>query len=255
MPIQKTCELCGKLFKVPPSDSKQRFCSAECGNRSRRKVTEYTCKTCGETFTRKGSRKEGVKYCSEECRNIGMQNRTVKYCAVCGKPVERAKSLNEQGENVICSAECKSKFFSELYKGENHPRYNSIKKECAICGKIFDVPVSVDMNKNIHVCSRECRRIYEKKHPRSWEENHERQYWISQREKALERDNNTCQICGATENLEVHHKEKRRMFNGDYIKMHDIDNLLTVCHTCHLSIEPRKPIPTRQYRDNQPDSE
>jgi len=56
------------------------------------------------------------------------------------------------------------------------------------------------------------------------------------KKRCLDRDNHTCQICGATANLDVHHKD-----NGGYhIKGRETDNnisnLTTLCHRCHLKL-------------------
>lgn len=253
MPLIKICELCGKEFKVPPSDAKQRFCSSECGNKSRRVITEYICAVCGKTFTKKGKRSERIKYCSPECKAVGLQKRTVRYCAICGKEVIRAASLNT-AENVVCSKECGAKLRTKLYSGENHPRYNSIKKNCAICGKEFTVPYSADLYKNVRTCSWECRQEYEKQYPRKYKLNPIRQYLAEQKEIALKRDNYTCQKCGSKENLELHHIKKRRLFGGDYNAADNANNLITYCHTCHLSEEPRKLISESEYRANLSDN-
>lgn len=238
MPLIKTCEMCGKEFKVPPSDSKQRFCSAECGNKSRRVVTEYTCEVCGNSFTKRGKRQEGIKYCSNTCKFRGLENREVRHCAICGNEVIRAKSLNV-AENVTCSKECYSKLCSRLKSGKQHPNYHSIDKICPVCGKKYQVPQSVDDKGEGKTCSMECRRIFTKDHPQQWKSNAIRQHLQEQRKIAKQRDDNKCQNCGATQRLEVHHIRKRRLFDGDYMTADDASNLITYCHTCHLSLEPR----------------
>lgn len=52
----------------------------------------------------------------------------------------------------------------------------------------------------------------------------------------LERDNFKCQICGATNNLDIHHKD-----NGGYHLQgqqtnNELNNLITLCHRCHLKM-------------------
>ena len=51
------------------------------------------------------------------------------------------------------------------------------------------------------------------------------------RKYALKRDNYTCQECGATENLQVHHI-KAKKFHPELT--YDLDNLITLCKKCHL---------------------
>ena len=62
--------------------------------------------------------------------------------------------------------------------------------------------------------------------------------WKSMRKKALERDNNTCQICGANDRkLMVHHKDHKGR-NLPSLKMmnNDLSNLITLCYPCHTHI-------------------
>ena len=58
----------------------------------------------------------------------------------------------------------------------------------------------------------------------------------TQREKAKERDNYTCQFCdqkgpqaGGITPLQVHHKS----YNPDSCNLHDLENLITLCVHCH----------------------
>lgn len=56
------------------------------------------------------------------------------------------------------------------------------------------------------------------------------------REKALRRDNYTCQICGTKEaSLCVHHKDETgRNHKGEH--NNDMDNLISLCRSCHATI-------------------
>jgi len=54
--------------------------------------------------------------------------------------------------------------------------------------------------------------------------------WNSIRTQVLRRDNNTCQQCGSTEKLQVHHIvtwRTKKNFNK-------LTNLVTLCHKCHI---------------------
>lgn len=53
--------------------------------------------------------------------------------------------------------------------------------------------------------------------------------WRNIREGALERDGYQCVECGAEETLEVHHIEPTDEGGTD-----DLENLKTLCRTCHL---------------------
>jgi DEAD/DEAH box helicase domain-containing protein len=63
--------------------------------------------------------------------------------------------------------------------------------------------------------------------------------WIVQRNRARERDQFTCQVCGAVEmgrSHHVHHKVPFRTFPS-YLLANQLDNLITVCPSCHKRIE------------------
>ena len=47
------------------------------------------------------------------------------------------------------------------------------------------------------------------------------------RNHILERDNHICTICGSSQKLVIHHKDKNPLNNQD-------ENLITVCNICHL---------------------
>jgi 5-methylcytosine-specific restriction endonuclease McrA len=66
--------------------------------------------------------------------------------------------------------------------------------------------------------------------------------WNSARQEALDRDNHTCQDCGATENLHVHHIQRVRDFENPE-DAHFLENLITLCRLCHQKWEgiPLKP--------------
>lgn len=54
------------------------------------------------------------------------------------------------------------------------------------------------------------------------------------RQKTMERDNYTCQMCGKTHHevvLDVHHKDKTGRNKNEH--NHSPDNLITLCHNCH----------------------
>mgnify|MGYP006273224951 FL=1 len=71
--------------------------------------------------------------------------------------------------------------------------------------------------------------------------------WETQRRKALDRDDHECQHCGLTNDehlaqwdhgLHVHHRTKRRKFD-DYREANRLENLVSLCRSCHLEIENR----------------
>lgn len=75
--------------------------------------------------------------------------------------------------------------------------------------------------------------------------------WQRVRRRALVRDLYQCQKCGYRQNLEVHHVQRV----ADYPELaFDVDNLLTLCRTCHTEETNRElghtPDPARrEWRD------
>lgn len=56
------------------------------------------------------------------------------------------------------------------------------------------------------------------------------------RQRRLDLDNHTCQHCGATEKLVVHHNTRRESARRGADKQSTIDDLLTLCRACHLRL-------------------
>lgn len=69
------------------------------------------------------------------------------------------------------------------------------------------------------------------------------QEWQALRRQALERDRHLCQICLRKGKLTfantVHHIKPIRAFKGRKL---ELDNLLTVCPSCHNKIHREKPM-------------
>lgn len=59
-----------------------------------------------------------------------------------------------------------------------------------------------------------------------------RQLYPEERDTILARDGHTCQECGRTGALDIHHIRPRR-FGG----AHDPANLITLCRKCHIHAE------------------
>jgi hypothetical protein len=68
--------------------------------------------------------------------------------------------------------------------------------------------------------------------------------WPHQAKLARERDGHTCQVCGVHQfnpRLDVHHRRPRREFGEDYEAMNALDNLVSLCKSCHLRLERKAP--------------
>lgn len=74
--------------------------------------------------------------------------------------------------------------------------------------------------------------------------------WTKQRQKCLERDNYACRVCNKTKEEigrepAVHHIKPRSTFDGNW-KQNELENLITLCHSCHGKFEGK-------YQDACPD--
>lgn len=143
MPIDKTCDRCGKAFRVKPRDGAQRFCTRACkityeaefGRANARvDVVTLSCRHCGKPFTHKPAtiraheKRFGhpPRYCSRECGYAGRmadaEARNEFTCIHCGKtmPSGRKASGYIRKSRRLCSTECRSAFRRIKWR-ERHP--------------------------------------------------------------------------------------------------------------------------------------
>jgi hypothetical protein len=146
VPIQKTCEACGKAFQVKPSKASiARFCSKDCLYNHRK--IELVCKTCGKTFLTNKARGDS-KYCSPKCSSTSQQRRALRKCRTCGKEemVQLAFS-----KSPFCNKECMIKW----------QKRDQISKNCKTCSSEFKVP---RCRQEAKFCSQSCSATYNIKH-------------------------------------------------------------------------------------------
>lgn len=200
----KICNKCGKELPLTSfykdkskKDGYENSCK-ECRTKSKKKHT-IICEVCGKSFK---SRSKSSKYCSQECTNIG-KGRTITerkantwVCEVCGKEFTRAK-CKEKNENQHHF--CSHECSQLFHRGENHCNWN---------------PNLTDEDRSERQNS-----LYNK--------------WVCE---VLERDNYTCQCCGArngngkTIKFNVHHKDG---YHWCVERRVDITNGVTLCEDCH----------------------
>ena len=227
------CQTCDK----PLSGRHQKqFCSRHCAN-ARYLTGEYrTCQRCGKSFYLSPSlisrHKNG--FCSMRCSR-GLLVKTGK-CLQCGKPI-LYRSKREAAERKYCSLVC-------FRMADKRREITS----CSVCGKPISRPRSRILRSQYPVCSAACFviSITGENNP-GWTggtDSYRGPNWDQQRAVVRKRDNHTCQSCGKTkqnlqQQLDVHHIRPYRLFDGDHKAANQIDNLITLCHKCHLLIENR----------------
>jgi 5-methylcytosine-specific restriction endonuclease McrA len=115
-------------------------------------------------------------------------------CSNCGDEIEVQPIKLETQDNYFCDFGCYGDWLSETNFGEAHHQYKPNK------------PTS---------------RFYQTAK------------WRAARVEALDRDNHTCQGCGETNKLVVHHI----IPIADNGPKYDLDNLVTLCRPCHAKWE------------------
>lgn len=210
----KPCEICRSLFYL--NYSGRRFCSKECRLKSgwieKRKWHIYICEWCNKEFNSWESRQN--RFCSSQCRSeFGAQqpktrkNSTVyvtKICEYCSKKYKLTLAYTKLRKSRFCSEQCRSNKMSIEMQGENNPNWNGGTVDQSAYGP----------------------------------------NWERQKRKAKRRDNHTCQVCsyksGGNRFLDVHHIIPIKTFDGDYKSANKLDNLISLCRTCHAKVEKDK---------------
>lgn len=144
-------------------------------------------------------------------------------------------------ENPFCGFACYAAWQRIHRKGVG---LNRVQVTCATCGSpIEKVPSTV---KPHNFCDRACFAQWRASPAWGGENNpawlgghigYRGENWVRQRRAARGRDNDTCQRCGTTKpGLPVHHIRPFRLFS-DYRDANVLNNLITLCPTCHSSEE------------------
>jgi len=229
---------------------------------------EHECKNCGETFERYSS--QAGKCCSDECRYELRQgenhpnwvdNIVETECGYCGEDLEVEAWRYERTNNNFCDDECWGRWVSNNRSGEDSPTWEGglVEIECEVCGDTRRVKPSHE--EGARFCSRECKwekaatEMSSENNPR-WKGGYEPYYgpnWRRQRHRARERDDHACQACGATkeelgQEPDVHHINPFREFvdedgDVDYEAANDLDNLVSLCQSCHRQYEGLPVVP------------
>lgn len=226
------------------------------------------CDYCGAEFRNRRPDVENYdhNFCSDECekswRSENMEGdkhfnykRITVECETCGAEIERNPARLEKQDHQFCDQQCYGEWVS---KNQPPKRGKSVDVVCEWCGNEFSKQQAKAEKVDLHFCDRDCYMEWHKRNMRGennprWNGGTERYYgpnWHEQRRKARERDDHTCQLCGSEDtlgkNMHVHHKTPISEFksNGelDYESANDLENIITLCHNCHMRVEKHAPL-------------
>ena len=121
-----------------------------------------------------------------------------------------------------------------------------VSRPCAHCRKSVQVKDWYAEVVELHYCGDACRKMWISEQPdlqpKVGTPSHRRgANWAEQSDRARERDEYACRICGQSEEdlgrqLDVHHKIPYRNFKSN-VEANRLENLITVCPSCHAKIE------------------
>lgn len=196
----RTCPTCNVSF-ISSYKDRQWFCSRACYDQSRKIRIEKVCEYCSKSFIATTSHAAQRRFCSYSCSNKVMHgkenSKEVRTCEQCGEAFEEWSYRPTR----FCSMQCSGDWYSESHSGKNSVHWKGGKK--------------YDRGKN----------------------------WNRQRNQAKKRDGNSCQICGYKKkksikrDIDVHHIISYYTFCGDYKTANELNNLITLCRTCHFKVE------------------
>ena len=157
----------------------------------------HTCTVCYKVFQ---SQKKIQKTCSLFCRGKSGGSAPSKLICSCGRPA------GKKGRCRGCSLEAKRKSRRNFYYRHRERVLETMK------AKLAADPARARRDRQRRLEGR----------------------FNGLRRARLEKDNHTCQDCGAIELLVVHHIHKRDRNRRDYEST--IDDLLTLCRKCHIKL-------------------
>jgi 5-methylcytosine-specific restriction endonuclease McrA len=270
------CPVCGVEFIDYETNPLKKFCSHACYHISmangdynyvfeKKRKNRFVCAYCGNSVIGKTKRKKRNGetadniFCDIKCyQEFHKRKGKICICKHCEKQF-MPRFNTKRTTNEYCSNECMRRH-----------RLKDKVQICVICNQAF-IPFSEKgsgrtiISLNVLTCSDRCKEEYRKtvnaerkdkistaftgeKHP-NWIGGisfYRGENWRKQRRLARERDNYTCQMCGLTKSKikrifkrlpEVHHIIPYRKFGGDYEVANSLDNLITLCPSCHTKAD------------------
>lgn len=163
------------------------------------------CEMCSATYTPTGSQQKVCAACTPEFRRL----KNAAYL----REMRGRQGATPIGAIIQC-ADC----------GDDFPYSSGPQRRCTECQRKREVT-------RIHEALRRSPKFDEYK--RTARDNY---HFDGNRKKALERDNHTCQRCGATSDLHVHHRDGKGVTTAREDRNNGLDNLQTLCRSCHTAV-------------------
>jgi len=193
----------------------------------------HECPTCGrDDFKTVGGMKNHHAHIHGESI-AGVE----RECGFCGEEFRVNPAYVDRGDGRFCSKSCKGKALSDGSSSE---------VTCEWCGETFQACNARIERGDCRFCSSECYGDWQSENLVGednplWEGGPAPYYgsdWQQQRERALQRDNRECVICGDNGNVHVHHIRPFRKFGAEnHETANRLDNLVCLCADHHMKWE------------------
>lgn len=234
-------------------------------------VVEVSCDNCGSSIEKYSSHVRENNFCNKDCQsewqsevvcgeNHPSYNKKEVSCDNCGDTFKRKPSVIEKSDKTFCSIECRD----DSYQKEDWnfgPESTVVDVECDNCGVSFEKDPSRVERSEHDFCTKDCHYQFAsnndlraKENNPYWNGGDDSPYygpnWNQQRRERLEKDGYECVRCGMSDStsqdvydcsLNIHHIIPIKEFNGDYESANEIENLVTLCNSCHITVEVLSP--------------
>lgn len=189
------------------------------------------CDYCGIEFNKKPChvKVSAHHFCSRKCNDEWRKAQTEKFCQYCGERIKRRPDGRRTSNKKYCSIKCQGLALRK-----------QVKFRCEICGKESTLPQSHFDRCKYHTCSKKCAAtLHSIRMTGTGNSNYKGSQIVRDdvirkrlRRAARKRDKETCRMCGAKSNLEVHHIIPFILIE----EKGGLDNLITLCHSCHKQV-------------------
>lgn len=202
------CLGCGETIeKHSPTTKRCKSCALKAHGQTGRGYSERICVLCNLSYKPTNPGQKSCPSCAAEYRRIGN--------------VERLRALRAANGNVPIGTEKTCSACGVGFTYTSGPQHR-----CETCQRAAETAATMDwLNKN----NERVRTVYMPKARDNYS-------FGGMKSKTLERDNFTCQHCGSSENLHIHHIDKKGSNVPKEQKNNALDNLITLCRSCHTRV-------------------